>query len=392
MEKSIPCVALLAKAVEDYLLWMIENDYSPHTISQYERLLRHFQKFALHRKLSWDDIFTYQTLKTFDKHRSLHFAVTALRGLARYLFQRRLIASPIINPPPGLPKIYEAYLDFYQISTGVQPSYILSIRKVLWALNEYLKKRCVELCQIRIEHIDHFLSEYNARFKHSGSRHSRTSVRGFLRYLYYERKIVKRDLAPLVVGAPQFARAKPPKFLRPDEVKRLFESLGTQSRKALRCAAMVHLAFTLGLRPKEISLISLEHISFQKAEICVAERKSANPVKLPLPEAAIKAIAAYIMGGRPKSDQRILFLNHFAPYRPVSAVTVSRDMTNLLCKINPQATAYWLRHTYAQNLLEADVSIFHVKQMMGHDNIQSTRRYLQIHTKLMRKALFDETL
>ncbi len=392
MEKRIPCVALLANAVEDYLLWMIENDYASQTISHHERLLRHFKKFVLHRKLPWDDVFTYQTLKAFDKHCSLYHATTALRGLARYLFKGRLIPSPIINPPPDLPKIYEEYLDFYQTTRGVQPSYILSIRRVLWALNEYLKKPYVELCQIRIEHIDHFLSEYNARFKHAGSRHNRTSVRGFLRYLYYERKIVKRDLAPLVVGAPQFAQAKPPKFLRPGEVKRLFESLGPESPKALRCAAMVHLAFTLGLRPKEISLISLDHISFKKAEIRVAERKSANPVKLPLPETAIKAIAAYIMGGRPKSDQRILFLNHFAPYCPVSAVTVSQNMTNLICKINPQATAYWLRHTYAQNLLEADASIFDVKQMMGHDSLQSTRRYLQIHTNLMRKVLFDETL
>jgi hypothetical protein len=30
--------------------------------------------------------------------------------------------------------------------------------------------------------------------------------------------------------------------------------------------------------------------------------------------------------------------------------------------------------------------------MMGHQNIQSTHRYLHIHTDLMRKVLFHETL
>jgi hypothetical protein len=29
---------------------------------------------------------------------------------------------------------------------------------------------------------------------------------------------------------------------------------------------------------------------------------------------------------------------------------------------------------------------------MGHDRIQTTRRYLHIHTRLMREVLFDETL
>ena len=57
-----------------------------------------------------------------------------------------------------------------------------------------------------------------------------------------------------------------------------------------------------------------------------------------------------------------------------------------------KSTAYWLRHTYAQNLLESGVSIFEIKEMMGHDRIQSTKRYLSIHIKMMREVLFDETL
>jgi site-specific recombinase XerD len=56
------------------------------------------------------------------------------------------------------------------------------------------------------------------------------------------------------------------------------------------------------------------------------------------------------------------------------------------------ASAYWLRHTYAQNLLETNTSIFEIKEMMGHDRIQTTQRYLHIHTRLMREVLFDETL
>jgi site-specific recombinase XerD len=37
------------------------------------------------------------------------------------------------------------------------------------------------------------------------------------------------------------------------------------------------------------------------------------------------------------------------------------------------ATAYWLRHTYAQNLLEAGASIFNIKEMQGNDKIESTK-------------------
>jgi len=55
-----------------------------------------------------------------------------------------------------------------------------------------------------------------------------------------------------------------------------------------------------------------------------------------------------------------------------------------------EATAYQLRHTYALNLLKAGVSVFEIKEMLGHDRIESTSRYLAIETDMMRDILFNE--
>ena len=197
-----------------------------------------------------------------------------------------------------------------------------------------------------------------------------------------------------MVGAPQFAKAKPPKFLRPVEVRRLFcgVSQNLSSQRDLRNYALLHLAYFLGLRPKEISLISLDDISFSRQELCVKDRKSNNPLKLPLPEETIKAIAAYIIGGRPQSEHRTLFLTLKAPFIPVTPATISYWISTCMRELNLPSTAYWLRHTYGQNLLEAGRSIYEIKEMMGHKNIESTRKYLHIHINLMRKVIFDETV
>ena len=55
-----------------------------------------------------------------------------------------------------------------------------------------------------------------------------------------------------------------------------------------------------------------------------------------------------------------------------------------------EATTYWLRHTHAQHLLEAGISIFEIKEMLGHDDIEATNRYLHIHLKLMRRVILGE--
>jgi site-specific recombinase XerD len=240
--------------------------------------------------------------------------------------------------------------------------------------------------------VDAFQADFNEPFSPGTCKTYRSYLRGFLSYLYHERKILPRDLAHFMRGPIVFARAKPPKFLRPHELQRLFDSLELSSAKELRTYAMVHLAYYLGLRPKEITLISLDDICFVKGELSVKDRKNNRPIKLPLPENTTKAIAAYIIGGRPKTKHRRLFLTLKAPYGPITPAVVSHYIKNSMHKAGLSSSAYWLRHTYAQNLLEAGASIYEMKEMLGHETINSSRNYLHIHTKLMREVLFDETL
>jgi site-specific recombinase XerD len=48
------------------------------------------------------------------------------------------------------------------------------------------------------------------------------------------------------------------------------------------------------------------------------------------------------------------------------------------------------RHTYAQQLLENGASIYEIKEMMGHESIETTKGYLSINIRHMREVLFEE--
>jgi site-specific recombinase XerD len=263
---------------------------------------------------------------------------------------------------------------------------------VLSSFNDYVQESGINLCSLKIEDVDAFLAGFLEGFASGTCRVYRGYLRGFLRYLFYERDMIKRDLASLVKSARVYGRSKPPKFLRPKEVERLFSNLQLSSPQQIRTYAMVHLAYYLGLRPKEISLIRLDDISFEKAELTVEDRKNSIPLQLPLPEDVLKAIAAYVVGARPETHRRRLFLVSVPPHKPISAHTVGYCITKCMRQAGLNATAYWLRHTHAQNLLESGASIFEVKEMMGHDKIESAKKYLHIHTQMMREVLFNETL
>ena len=390
--KQNPSVQQLSLAIDDYLQWMKSVGYTHKTRQSHQRKLNQFFCFSKNTTVSWEKIFTSAFLEGFKKFAGQN-AMSAINGLSHYLFSRGKIAQPLSNRTPliDLPKIYEDYLDYQKTHRQATARLISSIKRVLVAFNQYLRSQKIDLASLKIQQVDVFLAEFLAPFAAASCRVYRGHLRGFLKYLYRERHIIKTDLALFVVSRREYAQAKPPNFLRPQQIRKLFAGLTIGSASDIQTYALVQLAYTMGLRPKEISRIRLDDISFSTQQLKIPTRKAANPVELPVPEQTLKAIAAYLIGARPQSEHRRVFLTRLPPFRPMSPNGVGRHITKAMKNATLSSTAYWLRHTYAQNLLESGCSIFEIKEMLGHDKIESTKHYLHVHIKLMRKVLFDET-
>jgi len=392
VQKDPSVVPRLTRAIAAYLEWMTSVNYTAASRQLHRRQLKLFLSYVKNRRFDWQQLFTENTRQHFKKLSGLD-TTAALNGLCRYLAEQGQINTPLARRPTPrkLSGIFEDYVHFCRQSRHTSVRQSNSIGRVLSALCEYLKKNEIAINRLRIEVLDAFMAEFCKSFLPTTCRNYRSVVRGFLRYLY-QQGILKRDLAPLLIGAVQFAKAKPPKFLRPHEVQQLFESLAVSSAKDLRTYAIVHLAYSLGLRPVEISSLQLDDISFSRAQLSLKRRKNDNPLELPIPEQTLKAIVAYMVGGRPSSKDRHLFLSLHAPHGPIVPGLVGRYIQEAMHRAGLKASPYWLRHSYAQHLLSAGASIYEIKEMLGHDHIESSRQYLHIHTDLMREVIIDEVL
>lgn len=385
---------MLMDAILDYMRWVksMENAGGNPGAIRYTRILTDFLIYVIHKGVAWEKMFTLSTVEVFHRYSGYKGAFPALRALSDYLFSQGKIDHPLnlSKSTPPLPDVYEGYLLYHSQGLNSSPPHLRRIRRVLSPFHEYLGKNAIPLSKLKIEHCDAFMATF--KVSDYSRRLYRYCLRGFLKYLYHEKKIIKRDLAPLLVGPPQFAQKRLPKFLRPKQVKKLFASLKLSTPTQMRTYALMHLAYSLGLRPAEISRITLDDISFQQRELTLRERKGGDVITLPVPENTIKAIALYVRKARPQGSSRDLFLNHHFPYSRMRSNNVVGYIAEAMKQAGLSSSAYWLRHTYAQNLLHMGRSIYEVKEMMGHQNIQSTHRYLHISTKLMRKVLFDEEL
>lgn len=383
----------LSQAVEQYLLQRIEQGYPDTHIDTQYKILQDFRLFVERQAKEWDEIFTLEILKEFMRRGDGNERRRAVRGLASFLYRRKQIPQPIPRKSrPNLPEMFEDYLHYCTTTRYDTEKTVQHIRRILEAFDHYLKQHNLSLSALTIEQIDTFDKEYNAAYARQSQKFNRSCFKLFLRYLYHERRVLKRDFAVLLKVPRIYHRTKPPCFLRTDEIQQLFDSMAPATPAELREYAMVHIAYTMGLRPQEISRLTLDDIAFSKAEMNVRYRKAGLPVTMPIPQKTLKAIAAYLVGGRPKNDCRELFLQCCRPYRPVSSPTVCYAIKTCMQKagLPEEATTYWLRHTHAQHLLEAGISVFEIKEMLGHDDIEATERYLHIHLKLMRRVILGE--
>ena len=132
----------------------------------------------------------------------------------------------------SLPDIYEEYLLYHKQSLPISDHNARNVRRGLAIFHDYLKKHHIAVSALKIEHLDAFMGEFEVAL--TTRRLYRSFLRGFLKYLYHEEEIIKRDLATLLVGPPMFAESIPPKFLRHVEVKKLFSSLKLKTPSDIR--------------------------------------------------------------------------------------------------------------------------------------------------------------
>jgi integrase/recombinase XerD len=385
----------LMRAILDYLVGLTPA-ITRKEIRQREHrvhILMEFLFFVIRKNIWWKDMFTLETFTGFRRHTGIMSAGPII-NLSQYLYEKGRIEQTLIIPnyQVPLPDIYERYFNYLGQTKTFRKNYLFTSRRVLTSLHSYLEYHRINLANLKVEHLDAFIVEFIKPFAVATRTGYLSHLRGFLKYLYNNRRMLDKDLAPMLAGPRVLTRSNPPRFLRADEIQRLFNSLKPDTPSRIRIYAMIHLACSLGLRPIEISQITLDDVAFKKAQLTLPQRKTNQPVILPIPENTLNAIAAYVLNVRPKTAHRELFLTCYAPYRPIRSHHVSFYISEAMKKAGLSSSPYALRHSYARNLLLTGRSIYEIKEMMGHENIESTQRYLYIDTELMRKVILNETI
>lgn len=380
-----------------------ELGLSPNTVDHF---LRHYKAVFLFCTENGIDAFTYQDAADFCKSKyGTDFQKSLAKDarkvayvIARYFengeFSWKATTFTTHNPSSGEYK--ELMAGFNQelskkLCPGTVRPEMIIIRQFLYFLEQ---TGVEEASSITSGNVLDFVRREAPNHKGSMPRLLRT-LRNFVCFLR-TRGIVDLD-ADRFLGTAGRSRQKALPCFTDDELQSVFSQIDRTTDKGRRDYAIFLLALRTGMRASDISELKLTDISWTERTIRVTQKKTKVSLLLPLPIDVGNAIADYILHSRPRADNPYVFLRIL---HPVSGIPVSPTLFNVALREYVEAAGIartgWdgksfhaLRRTAGTKMVVSGTSISTVAQVLGHGNIESSKRYIALDTEKLRECCLD---
>lgn len=188
-------------------------------------------------------------------------------------------------------------------------------------------------------------------------------------------------------------RSSPPDSLSKEEVGCLLAAPGTGTRKGLRESALLALLYDSACRAQELADMDVGSVT--TGGVCYAriDGKGNKGRTVPLLRETGELVAAYVDSfGLQRGSP--LFLNRSGHRLTRSGVSdvVERNWRRVRenhpeVAMHDSARPHLLRHSKATHLVEAGVSIYHVRDFLGHESVDTTMVYLKHNVEKTREVV-----
>ena len=216
-----------------------------------------------------------------------------------------------------------------------------------------------------------------------------SALRSFYRFAL-SRRLVERDPAHHITGPKK--RKPLPQFLKESEVDRLLDQEEwSDDYKDVRARTIILLLYETGIRRAELTGLNDADIDMAARQLKVTGKRNKQRI-IPFGEELADALEHYIEvrdSQMVRNDADALFLNLRGKRMTGQQVyvEVKRQLTRVstLKKRSPHV----LRHTFATALLNHDAGLESVRQLLGHESLETTEIYTHTTFEQLRRVYKD---
>ena len=176
-----------------------------------------------------------------------------------------------------------------------------------------------------------------------------------------------------------------PVTLTVEEIDKIISSIKLTSKTGIRNLAILELLYSCGLRVSELTNLKISDLFFKESIIKVTGKGNKERF-VPISNQAQLYINNYINDIRgfkkiKKNFEDTLFLNERGSNLSRVMIFIILKKLSSLAEIDKKIGPHTLRHSFATHLIENGADLITIQNMLGHESITTTERYLHVNKK-----------
>jgi len=281
-------------------------------------------------------------------------------------------------------KLIINFKNYLRIERNLSKNTITSYLYDLQKLNAFIKENNFSSNPAKIKEsvLKEFIYKISNEIKPSSQARIISGIKRFFDYLIVENILTENPLEN--IETPKIGY-KLPVTLTLIEIDKLISSIEKKSKNKLRNIAIIETLYSCGLRVSELISLKISDLYFNESVIKVTGKGNKERF-VPISKSAINYIDNYINKKRNfqkinKGSEDTLFLNERGSGLSRVMIYIILDNLKIIADIKKKIGPHTLRHSFATHLLENGADLITIQNMLGHENIVTTERYLHVNRK-----------
>jgi len=297
------------------------------------------------------------------------------------------------------------FLDYCEVEKGLSPVSTRNYDNFLKVFKSWLEEQKLDGLRPHELTPDHIWA-YRLHLSRKADKHGRYIKKTTQNYyLIALRNLMTYFAAKDIISLPADKISLPKltdkdkkiKFLKFEQVEKLFEMPDASTPDGLRDRAILEVLFSTGMRVSELTSLNIRSFNlpnllkgkFTDQELSISGKGGATRVVY-FASRALNALARYL-----KTRQDLytpLFINYKADNEDNEHRLTPRSVERMVRKyammagLPVDATPHTLRHSFATDLLEQGADMRSVQELLGHKNIVTTQIYTHVTNPHLREV------
>ena len=283
-------------------------------------------------------------------------------------------------------KYIDKYLEYLRKIKKYSDKTTESYKNDLIEYNEFLGNNFTTILKVDKEIVNKYLKYlYERELNKNSICRKLSSVRGLYNYLVRE-EIIDSNIFSSISNPKKEVYL--PKFLSDKEMDKLFEVSTDNNSIEERDKLIIELLYATGLRVSELVNIKIKDIDMNNKTIKVLGKGSKERIVL-YNNHTKEALSKYLNDGYHelnKKNNGYLILNKNGDKLSDRYV---RNIINKLVRkagLNIKVSPHTIRHTFATDMLEEGADLVTVKELLGHESLNTTSIYTHITNEQIKKT------